>query len=182
MNCNPFTLGHRALIEYASARVRHLYVFAVEEDKSFFPFEDRLNLILAGTSDLPNVTVLPSGKFIISALTFDDYFGKESKQENQTIDSSTDVSIFASEIAPTLGISVRFAGEEPLDNVTRQYNASMSRILPRYGIDFEVIPRIEHNGEPISASRVRELLKSKNFNAIAKLVPQTTLDYLVSLE
>jgi [citrate (pro-3S)-lyase] ligase len=179
MNCNPFTLGHRYLIEHAAVQVRHLYIFAVEEDKSFFPFEDRLRLIQEGTSDLPNVTVLPSGKFIISALTFDDYFGKESKQENQTIDTSMDVTIFAKEIAPTLGITVRFAGEEPLDNVTRQYNESMARILPQHNIDFEVIPRKEADGEVISASRVRKLLEIQDFEGIAKIVPKTTLKFLV---
>lgn len=45
MNCNPFTLGHQYLVEYASKRVDHLYLFVVEEDKSFFPFRDRLELV-----------------------------------------------------------------------------------------------------------------------------------------
>jgi [citrate (pro-3S)-lyase] ligase len=67
MNCNPFTLGHRYLIEYAASKVTHLYIFAVEEDKSIFPFKDRFDLIKAGTAGLKNSTVLPSGKFIISA-------------------------------------------------------------------------------------------------------------------
>lgn len=48
MNCNPFTLGHRYLIEYASKYVDYLYIFVVEEDKSFFPFSDRIDLIKKG--------------------------------------------------------------------------------------------------------------------------------------
>jgi [citrate (pro-3S)-lyase] ligase len=91
---------------------------------------------------------------------------------------SNDVTIFAEEIAPTLGITVRFAGEEPLDNVTRQYNDTMKRILPQHGIEFVVIPRKEADGAPISASRVRALLKDKNFAEIAKIVPETTLGSL----
>jgi [citrate (pro-3S)-lyase] ligase len=177
MNCNPFTLGHRYLIEYAALQVSHLYIFAVEEDKSIFPFKDRFELIKAGTADLPNVTVLPSGKFIISSLTFTEYFNK-SEMQDRIIDPSNDVTIFADEIAPTLGITVRFAGEEPLDNVTRQYNDAMRRILPQRGIEFCVIPRKEENGTPISASRVRKLLGEKNFAEIATIVPKTTLAYL----
>ncbi|MDE6054695.1 MAG: adenylyltransferase/cytidyltransferase family protein, partial [Lachnospiraceae bacterium] len=34
MNCNPFTRGHRYLIEQALMKVDKLYVFVVEEDKS----------------------------------------------------------------------------------------------------------------------------------------------------
>lgn len=178
MNCNPFTLGHRYLIEYASQKCDRLYIFAVEEDLSYFPFDDRIELIRKGVSDLKNVTVLPSGKFIISRTTFPAYFEKEGSTDDTIIDASSDIEIFAEQIAPNLNISVRFAGEEPLDNVTRQYNAQMKMILPRYGIDFEIIPRKEINGEVVSASRVRRLLKEKNFAEIEKIVPKTTLEYL----
>lgn len=123
------------------------------------------------------MVVLPSGKFIISSLTFIDYFGK-SELQDQVIDPSMDVEIFGQYIAPTLGITVRFAGEEPLDNVTRQYNDAMARILPRYDVAFEVIPRKKLEGEVISASRVRKLLEEKDFDAIAGMVPETTLEYL----
>lgn len=178
MNCNPFTLGHRYLIEYASSKCDRLYVFAVEEDLSFFPFEDRIELIRKGVSDLKNVTVLPSGKFIISRTTFPAYFEKEGSTDDTVIDASSDIEIFAKQIAPSLNITVRFAGEEPLDIVTRQYNSQMKIMLPKYGIDFEVIPRKEINGEVVSASRVRKLLKEKNFDEIEKIVPKTTLEYL----
>jgi len=178
MNCNPFTLGHRHLIEYAASKVKHLYIFAVEEDRSIFPFADRFELIKAGTADLDNVTVVPSGKFIISSLTFVDYFNK-SEIQNRTIDPSLDVTLFAKEIAPALNITVRFVGEEPLDNITKQYNDAMRRILPDHGIEFVEIPRKEFNGEVISASRVRKLLDDKDFDEISKIVPETTLNYLI---
>jgi [citrate (pro-3S)-lyase] ligase len=183
MNCNPFTLGHRYLIEYAIGQVTHLYVFVVEEDLSIFPFRDRFDLVKKCTSDLSKTTVLPSGKFIISSLTFTDYFNK-SELQDRTIDPSQDVELFAKEIAPALGISVRFAGEEPIDNVTRQYNDTMRRILPQYGIEFIEIPRkkIAEGGGAISASQVRRLLEDRNFDAIAKLVPQATLEYLQQRE
>lgn len=177
MNCNPFTLGHRYLIEYAAKQVNQLYIFVVEEDKSIFPFKDRLALVKAGTADLPNVTVIPSGKFIISQLTFADYFNKADIQDKQ-IDPTQDLELFATEIAPTLNINVRFAGEEPLDLVTKQYNDGMSRILPKYGIEFHEIPRKEENGGVISASRVRKNLDMGDWAEIEQLVPQTTLSYL----
>jgi [citrate (pro-3S)-lyase] ligase len=97
------------------------------------------------------------------------------------VDSSEDVTIFAQEIVPAGHLAVRFAGTEPFDKVTDQYNKTLSQILPEYGIEFEEIPRKETAGDAISASRVRKLLEEKNFDEIAKLVPQTTFEYLNSL-
>ena len=177
MNCNPFTLGHQYLIEYAAAQVTKLYVFIVQEDKSEFPFADRIKLVRQGTKHLHNVEVLASGKFILSQQTFSGYFNKSELQDVQ-VDSSEDVEIFGREIAPELGITIRFAGSEPTDNVTRQYNETMREILPRYGVEFREIPRKEFGGEPISASSVRAALRRGDFNKIKKLVPLGTLVYL----
>ena len=178
MNCNPFTLGHRYLIEESAKKVDELYIFVVQEDKSFFKFADRLELVKKGTEDIANVKVVPSGQFIISTRTFEAYSNKANLQE-QVIDASLDVEIFAKKIAPALGITIRFAGEEPLDNVTKQYNDTMSRILPQYGIEFEVIERKTMKDEVISASRVRKYLEMGDFDSIAECVPKTTYEYLV---
>lgn len=178
MNCNPFTLGHRYLIERALEQCSFLILFLVEEDKSEFSFEERLKLVDEGTKDIPNLAIIPSGKFVLSSLTFSGYFNKEELQD-RIIDTSLDVTVFAREIAPCLHITKRFAGEEPLDNLTRQYNNTMRRILPEYGIEFVEITRAEFDSQPISASRVRELAKNGRFSELEGLVPQTTLDHLM---
>ena len=38
MNANPFTKGHRYLIEQAASQVDNLYVIVVKEDRSRFPY------------------------------------------------------------------------------------------------------------------------------------------------
>lgn len=177
MNCDPFTLGHRYLIEQALSSCECLIIFVVEEDKSYFPFNDRLHLVKKGVEDLPNVIVLPSGKFIISTLTFTEYFNK-SELQNVSVDTSLDLTIFAKEIAPCLDITVRFVGEEPLDRVTAQYNETMHSILSQYGIEVKEIPRLNIDGKIVSASYVRELLQNREWDTIAKFVPQCTLEYL----
>lgn len=177
MNCNPFTLGHQYLIEYAASQVDYLYIFVVEEDKSFFLFKDRLELVKKGTGHLDNVKVLPSGKFIISSNTFSEYFDKANLKGTQ-IDTSLDVETFATQIAPTLDISVRFVGQEPLDPITNQYNMSMKELLPKYGIELREIPRKESGNSVISASRVRRYLKEKRWNEIKEIVPITTYEFL----
>lgn len=178
MNCNPFTLGHKYLIDESRKKCEILYVFVVEEDKSVFSFEDRFEMVKAGTAEFDNVFVMPSGSFMISTMTFPEYFNKDDPGE-VAVDPSNDVTLFGEYIAPALGINIRFAGEEPIDMVTRQYNETMRRILPSMGVEFEVIPRKESDGEVISASRVRKYLRVKNFVEIHKMVPETTFRYLV---
>ncbi len=178
MNCNPFTLGHRYLIETASKQVEHLYILAVEEDRSVFKFNDRIEMMRRGTADLPNVEVIPSGKFVISSLTFPEYFEKSEKPD-ATVDTSTDLEIFARYIAPALKVKTRFVGEEPIDMVTNQYNRSMEEHLPKYGIRLVEIPRKESGNAVISASRVRKLLGEKKYDEVKEIVPSTTFDYLI---
>jgi [citrate (pro-3S)-lyase] ligase len=50
MNANPFTLGHRYLIEQAAARCDWLHLFVVKEDASQFRYTDRWALIEQGLS------------------------------------------------------------------------------------------------------------------------------------
>lgn len=177
MNANPFHLGHEYLVEYAASRVHQLFVIVVSEDKSEFKFVDRFELVKRGTEKFPNVEVLQTEKFISSVKTFSGYFNKENLQDVY-VDSTENDEMFAAEIAPSLGITIRFDGEEPRDNVTRQQNENLDVILPRYGIEHCIIPRREINGEVISAKTVRAALKVGDFEKISKLVPITTLQFL----
>lgn len=177
MNCNPFTKGHRYLIETAAGEVDELFIFVVEEDRSFFPFRDRLEMVRRGTKDLKHVHVLRGGQFMISALTFPEYFIKEQAQELK-INPTSDIQTFAGEIAPALHISVRFAGTEPRDGITRQYNEAMRELLPVYGIRFREIERIKQGEEVVSATDVRRALGEGDEKRLRELVPETTLLYL----
>lgn len=176
INGNPFTLGHRALIEKAAAECPGVIVFVVSEDRSLFPFADRLRLIRDGVRDLPNVAVVEGGKYIISAATFPTYFTRE--QDHVKAQTRLDISLFARQIAPRLGITDRYIGEEPYCPVTAEYNDAMGEILPPAGVAVHVVPRVAAGGAVISASTVRELIRAGNMAALEKLVPPVTLDYL----
>lgn len=182
MNCNPFTKGHRALIEYAATCCELLHIFIVEEDRSTFSTSVRYKLVKDGTADLPNVRVHLSGPYIISAVTFPTYFLK--KNEDVTfLQASLDITLFAEKIAPALHITRRFAGQEPFDPTTERYNDVMRSLLPNYGIEFCEIPRLcQKDGVPISASLIRSLL-AKNYGVtpeILSLVPDVTAHYLTN--
>ena len=179
MNCNPFTLGHRYLIEEAARQCDHVFVLVVEEDLSRFPFNHRLQLVKDGTADLSNVTVISGGRYAVSTLTFPSYFTKEEKVADAH--AAIDAELFASVIAPSLGVSKRFVGTEPLSKVTNIYNETLKTRLPKHGIEVIEIPRKEVGGQPISASRVRECIDLGGIAAweeIKTLIPQATYDYL----
>lgn len=145
MNCNPFTNGHKYLIDVARKQVDNLIVFVVEEDKSFFKFKDRKRMVELGTKEFDNVIVISSGNLVLSNLTMPEYFNKDRLQE-VIVNPTKDVEIFAKKIAPIFNISYRFVGEEPIDKVTAQYNRTIKEICPIYGIKVEEISRAKHGG------------------------------------
>lgn len=179
MNCNPFTKGHRYLIETAAKECDRVYVFVLSEDRSEFSARDRMEMVRQGTADLPNVTVLPTGPYLISAATFPTYFLKEREKAGQ-IQCLLDIEIFAKYYVPKFGIRRRYVGTEPLSPMTAQYNEALAAVLPEKGIILRQIPRLEQEGAPISASAVRANLNDPK--KLAQLLPQTTLDYLLSKE
>lgn len=178
MNANPFTKGHRYLVEQAAARCDVLHIFVVEEDRSAFPFAHRLKLVEAGTSDLSNVRVHPGGPHIISDATFPRYFLKET-DDAAVMQTELDAQVFANAIAPALNITVRFVGTEPNCGLTDQYNRSMQAVLPQYGIRLVEIPRIESGEQAISASRVRAMLAQGSApEELDALLPPVTTAFL----
>ena len=181
VNCNPFTNGHRYLIESAAQRVDNLYVFVVKEDRSVFPFEVRYRLVEQGLRDLRNIIVLDTSRYIVSGATFPTYFLKKDDPVAR-IQMELDVTLFASKIAPYFRITRRFVGTEPNCPLTGGYNAAMQRILPAHGIEVEIIERKQAQKGVISASKVRELVGRNDFQSLPDYVPTTTLDYLQSDE
>lgn len=179
MNCNPFTFGHRYLIEEASKMAEEVLVFIVEEDKSLFPFEVRYNLVKEGVKDLKNVKVIEGGEYIISSATFPSYF---IRKEDEQIEAYTklDGTIFTKYFCERFNITKRFVGDEPYCKVTRAYNEALKEIFEKYNRELVIIDRKMHSNNKISASRVRELIKNDNLEEVKEIVPKVTFDFLNS--
>ena len=174
-NCDPFTLGHRHLIEYAASHCDNLYVFAVSEKGSMFSPEERLEMISKGTADIPNCHVFESDLYLISRATFPAYFIRDESRAD-LVKSDLDIELFCTRIAPALGISIRFAGEEPFSPVTRAYNERMKELLPEHGIEFVEIPRLAG----ISAGKVRSMIASGDHEGLREMVPDSTYEVIQS--
>lgn len=205
MNANPFTKGHRYLVEQAASQVDNLYVIVVKEDRSRFPYVERKAMIEAGCTGLDNVVVCEGSDYAISAATFPTYFLKKLDDATDT-QIALDLDLFVNHIAKPLGVTARFAGSEPEDALTRRYNELMAEILPgtsvavvrqahqpdselvkgsalrqaRRPIDFIEIPRLEQNGNPISATSLRRALDKGNLKEAMEYIPESSIPYLVA--
>ena len=129
MNCNPFTLGHRYLIEQAAQQVDTLYILVVREDCSMFGYDERKAMIVRGVAHINNVVVCDGSEYSISATTFPTYFLKSLSDASDT-QMTLDIDLYRRHIAPALGATVRFVGTEPDDPLTRRYNELMKSMLP----------------------------------------------------
>lgn len=175
MNCNPFTLGHRYLIEQAAKQVERLFVMVVREDCSLFAYAERKAMVEQGVAHLKNVTVIDGSEYAISQATFPTYFLKRLDDAADT-QMLLDLDLFRRHIAPALGTTVRFVGTEPTDRLTRRYNQLMHEVLA----DVREIVRLEKEGNAVSASRVRKAMEQGDMSTIRQLVPPTTLPYIIA--
>ena len=168
INGNPFTNGHLKLVEYAASRHKYVLVFVLEEEGSYFTFKERYTMAYLATKPYGNVLVLPSSKYIISKATFPGYFLK-------TVDDTTaeyakyDALIFLNYFIPQLHISKRYVGGEVSDYM-RLYNQTLLEVL---GEKLELVERFKEDGEVISASSFRALVKNGKRAEAFQLIPKT---------
>ena len=168
MNANPFTLGHKYLIDRALSRVDTLFVIPVAEDVSRFPLSERVAMM-----DLPPRALLVDGsEYQISSVTFPSYFLK-SLSEASEAQMALDLKIFDEYIAPALGASIRFVGSEPSDPLTARYNELMHSTLR--SVEVVEIPRTG-----VSATAVRDALRRGVFSEAAAMCPPTSWPYLAA--
>ena len=111
MNANPFTLGHRFLVEQSSELVERLYVVVVREDCSMFSYNERKAMVSQGVRDIGNVVVVDGSDYAVSAATFPTYFLKQLSDATDT-QIILDLDLYRRRIAPALGATIRFFGSE----------------------------------------------------------------------
>jgi len=175
MNADPFTNGHLHLVRTAAAAMDFVYVFVLSEEGGAFPASVRYELVRRGTLGIGNIAVCQSSRYLVSRATFPDYFLKD-KGRVEDERAELDIALFGKRIAPELGITHRFVGEEPYSEVTDGYNRRMAELLPDCGVRLTVIPRLGG----ISAGRVRELAAAGRLEEIRAMVPEATFEYIQS--
>ena len=181
LNTNPFTLGHQDLVERASQECDWLHVFVVEEDASFFSYDDRYQLVLRGVKHIQNLTLHPGSDYLISRTTFPCDFLKD----RTMIDygwAAIDLLLFREYIGPALGITHRYVATEPLSRVMGAYNSEMKTWLQQAGLTAPIkvveIPRTAVAGSAIAATDLRRSLTPWDLSPLEQFVLPVTLKFL----
>lgn len=169
VNCNPVTKGHLGLMEYAAKQHDFLIVFVLEEDRSYFTFQERYALLHLALLNVENAILVPSSKYIVSALTFPSYFLK-TVAERDVEHAKLDAILFRDHFMPSLHLQKRYIGTET-DPVMILYNNTLLDIL--HG-KIELIQRFTQDDSVISASRVRKLIQQGEIEQALALVPEGT--------
>lgn len=177
VNCCPFTLGHRYLLEEALRQCDYLHLFLLSDNRGIFSARERYEMLQRGTEDLDRLILHETSGYMISAATFPTYFFKD-RAQGESANCRLDLELFGARIAPRLGIAVRFVGTEPFCRITRAYNEEMKRILPGYGIRVVETKRKALNGRPVSASEVRKRIAQGDVEGVKKMVPEKVYRYL----
>ncbi len=139
-NCNPFTFGHRYLIEQALAECDYVHLFILTDNRSLYKTDERFKMAEWGVEDLKGVILHRTSDYMISAAAFPTYFFKD-KMQGKNANCRLDLALFGGRIAPKLRINTRFVGTEPFCSVTGEYNRQMKELLPVYGITVKEIER-----------------------------------------
>lgn len=180
MNANPFTNGHKHLVETAAKENDAVHLFVLSEEAGPIPFAVRKRLVKEGVAHLPNVAVHDSGPYIISSATFPSYFLKDGDTVIRA-QAELDLRVFG-KIAERLGIQRRYVGEEKRSHVTALYNEVMLKKLPEMGIECIEIPRLAAGGQSISASTVRQAICDGKLEDIKDWIPDTTYAFFAGEE
>ncbi len=174
MNCNPMTNGHLYLIEKCREENENVIIFVVEEDKSYFKFEERYKIVKTECERFDNVVVVPATQYIISGATFPTYFYKDDVDTDME-SIELDLAIFKKYFMPYFNISKRYVGSEPFDKLTSKYNEQMKK-------QFDCLVEIErakNNDQYISASHVRRLIEENNYEKLKDIVPSATYELVI---
>lgn len=184
ITANPFTLGHVSLIRRSLECCDFLYVFVVQAEHFEYSFSIRLEMVSDFLRNQSRCCVIPSGDIWGSQDLFPDYFNRNSANNQITI-TPEDALIFGKFIAPTLGITMRFIGEEKNDNTTSQYNEYLKSELPKYGISVIQFEREKaENGKDIEAKTVRKIIASTGVTdkSLQHYLPKSTIEIIKRLK
>ena len=166
------TKGHIYLIQEASTKCDKVYVFYMCDDDKSFGFLNRKTLL--ETYSRENINFISYSIYNRNSYEWSFYRDRFiSRGLMREFDPVDDTYTFARYIAPRMGITKYFVGEEPFDKIARAYNTIRREILTEEGVEYIEIPRLKlEDGRDIITEQVRELWKSEGWRACRDYLPE----------
>lgn len=187
-NANPLTIGHRYLAELASKRCSNLLVLVIqgrpesgskgnhENTGLEFPFKTRLAMTESALEDIPNVTVLPSGPYIISRIDYPAGFLSETIGPAPA-HAELDGMVFC-HVCESLGIKLAFFGDEPRDELSEIHLNALRQACLQNSITLRVAERKRIGERYVSSALARQAIADRNMDELKILIPQKVFPLL----
>lgn len=182
MSCNPFTLGHRHIVELGSKMFDHFIVCIMQSGVNLlFDKEESDKIARMEMEDLENVTVITMPD-VISFKTFYPEYNDVALRENKNyigIDTYNVINIYVRAFTK-FNIKYYLVGIETEDKVTGQLVKQIQTLLPRLGMQPICIPRktLKNSDRNISGTMCRDLIRRKEYDKLEGVLGQKTIKYL----
>jgi [citrate (pro-3S)-lyase] ligase len=184
MSANPFTIGHRHLVELGSKMFDYFVIFLMQDGYDLiFDKKECQKIVEVGVSDLDNVIVAP---FPEGCITWDDFCPEYNNVAARHAKNFIGINVY--DLANMLVVMCKegnfshyIAGIETDDAVTRQMCLHFKNICELNGINFIAIPRkkIGDNEKSISGTECRKLLETKQYDKLLKVLQPNVLQYII---
>ena len=184
MSCNPFTKGHRHLIEIGSKMFDYFIVFLMQEGIDLI-FDKKIcsDIVKNDVEDLNNVIVIDMPNVFSYQKFWPQYNDATLRHSNnfQGLDTSKLLNIVQRSFEK-LNIKHFLCGIELDDNITKQHITQAKYIFQQHGINVLCIPRKKlHNQQfDINGTLCRQYLTYKQYDKLKYSLTEKTLQYLIN--
>jgi [citrate (pro-3S)-lyase] ligase len=183
MSCNPFTVGHRYLVETGARMFDVFVVFLMQEGMNLiFDKEDCSNLVRIGVNDLENVIVVDMPEMFSYQTFWPEYNDLMLRHSKNFVGLNTykllDV---VRQGFNKMNIDHFICGIETDDNITRQHITQAKYLFNQRGINVICIPRkkMTKGIKSISGTKCRELLKQHNYDELTGILQKSVVKYII---
>lgn len=177
---NPLTLGHEYLIQKALETVDVLYLGSNDSPKLSLSFDLRKQFLETiekkYSENGKKVIFFPVSKLKNSLVTFAPYLDKNLfKNKEYSFINEHNLTF---DVMNVLKCLYRFFGTEPQDPITQNYLNEFIYLEKDKSIKSIIFPRLELNGQVVSSSYCRKLIKEKDFENLKYFVSKEIFEIL----
>jgi hypothetical protein len=182
MSCNPFTSGHRHLVEVGSKLFDYFVVFLMQEGINLvFDKTECENLARIGVEDLENVIVVPMSDVFSYQTYWAEYNDVALRHSKNLVGLNTyELLNIVGKAFKRINVQHFLCGIETNDNITHQHIVQAKTVFPQNDINVITIPRkkMANNMLSISGTQCREYLKTQQYDKLNGFLQPQVLKYI----
>ena len=182
MSCNPFTAGHRHLVEVGSKLFDYFVIFLMQEGMNLvFNKTECEKLVNIGVEDLENVIVVPMSDVFSYQTYWSEYNDVALRHSKNIVGLNTyELLNIVGKTFNAINIKHFLCGIETNDVITNQHIVQAKTVFSKNDINVITIPRkkMANNMLSISGTQCRNYLKLKQYDTLKGFLQPQVLEYI----